>query len=170
MIFSQLEEQLNSLVGLLQAIDNVAYNTKIKHLGNSTIGGHTRHIIEMLQCNLKAYEMEKVDYLNRVRNMKLETDISSAIEVINELKRDIALPDKPLLIEVEHLEAQESKVVYTSYYREIIYGTEHTIHHLALIKVALIDLGLNLVDETFGIAYSTIKYREALEINASQKN
>lgn len=170
MIFSQLEEQLNSLSGMLLAISNEEYNKKIKHLGNSTIGGHTRHIIEMLQCNLKAYEVGKVDYLNRVRNMQLETDIRAAIKVLNELKQTISLPDKPLLLETEKLEGQKSKTVHTSYYREVIYGTEHTIHHLALIKVALIDLGLNLVSENFGVAYSTIQYREGLEINTSQKN
>ena len=52
--------------------------------------------------------------------------------------------------------------VFTTYYREIVYNTEHTVHHLALIKVALIEMKLNIVDKKFGMAGSTIKYKRAM--------
>jgi hypothetical protein len=61
-----------------------------------------------------------------------------------------------MIVESEN-ELQENKVS-TTYHREIVYNTEHIIHHLALIKVALIEMKLNIVDENFGMAYATIKY------------
>jgi hypothetical protein len=51
--------------------------------------------------------------------------------------------------------------VTTTYYREIVYNTEHTIHHLALIRVALREMNLDIVGDDFGVAHSTIKYRYA---------
>jgi hypothetical protein len=50
----------------------------------------------------------------------------------------------------------------TSYFREIVYGTEHTIHHFALLKVALIELNIKIDEPDFGIAYATIQYRKSM--------
>ena len=55
-----------------------------------------------------------------------------------------------------------SEEITTTYFREVLYNTEHVIHHLALIKVALIDMDLDLADKNFGMAYSTIKYKNEL--------
>jgi hypothetical protein len=68
-----------------------------------------------------------------------------------------------LTLVVEQIEgAIELTSVTTTYYREVVYNTEHTIHHLALIKVAIIDMKLYIVDNDFGMAYSTIKYQASL--------
>jgi len=56
----------------------------------------------------------------------------------------------------------EFKKNFKNYFREVVYNTEHTIHHLALIKVAIIDMKLDIVDNDFGMAYSTIKYQASL--------
>jgi len=49
MIFKQLIQQLDSLHQLLDHLSEEQYTQRITHLGNSTIGGHTRHVIEVLQ-------------------------------------------------------------------------------------------------------------------------
>ena len=77
------------------------------------------------------------------------------------------MPDKYLKMVTEmEDESAITLPVFTTYFREIIYNTEHTIHHLALIKVALIEMQLiDLVDDSFGMAYATIKYKkEKIEI------
>ena len=48
----------------------------------------------------------------------------------------------------------------TNYYREIAYNLEHTIHHMALIRVGLRELGDIAVDDSYGVASSTLKYRK----------
>ncbi len=51
-------------------------------------------------------------------------------------------------------------ITESSYQRELLYNLEHSIHHQALIKVALLEIQHDLVDENFGVAQSTIEYRK----------
>jgi hypothetical protein len=163
MIFIQLSQQLQSLSKLLITLTNEQYNKKIAHLGNASIGGHTRHIIELLKCAITGCLNGEVDYVNRIRNLSLETDKTLAQLAIKELYSDMRMPDKQLILIVEQLtDSAELQTVTTTYFREIVYNTEHTLHHLALIKVAIIDMKLDMVDNDFGMAYSTIKYQTSL--------
>lgn len=163
MIFLQLSQQLQLLNKLLTELTDEQYNKKIPHLGNSSIGGHTRHVIELLQCAIDGYHTGQVDYINRKRNLLLETDRLFAQSALQQLDGSIKIPDRQLNLVVDPIEnAIELLKVTTTYYREVVYNTEHTIHHLALIKVAIIEMKLDIIDNDFGIAYSTIKYQASL--------
>lgn len=161
MIFFQLKEQLQHLDDLLSRLNERQFTINIQHLGNASIGEHSRHIIELLQCALNGYHTGCIDYINRQRNLQLQQNIGSARKAISHLMHHCELPDKSLNILVENTAKAEQLLVITSYFREMVYNTEHTIHHLALIKVALVEMELHLVDATFGLAYSTIKYQAA---------
>ncbi len=163
MIFNQLKQQLSSLGNLLLQLNDEQYSQKIAHLGSASIGGHTRHIIELLICATDGFTSGTVDYINRTRNLTLENDRLYAEMEIAKLQENFNKPDKHLNLVVDELEDTFGTQVTTTYFREIVYNTEHVIHHLALIKVALIELNLNLVDDNFGMAYSTLKYK-ALKI------
>jgi hypothetical protein len=163
MIFLQLSQQLQSLRKLLSGLTDEQYNKKVAHLGNSSIGGHTRHIIELLQCAIDGYSTGEVDYVKRKRNLLLETDRMFAQSALQQLNGLIKTADRQLNLAVEQIEgAIELTNVTTTYYREVVYNTEHTIHHLALIKVAIIEMKLDIIDNDFGMAYSTIKYQASL--------
>ncbi len=162
MIFQQLQQQLSSLSNLISLLDDEQYSKKIAHLGNASIGGHTRHIIELLVCATEGFSNGTVDYLNRKRNLVLEQNREFAQQTINEIELSFSKPDRILILTVDECDGAESTPVSTTYFREIVYNTEHTIHHLALIKVALIEMNLNLVDDKFGMAYSTIKFKASL--------
>ena len=162
MIFIQLSQQLQSLGNLLVLLNEKQYTRKIEHLGNASIGGHTRHIIELLQCAVDGYYTGAVDYVNRTRNLLLETNTELAYATLQELIDTIRNDDAQLKMIVEEAGYDACPEVFTTYYREIVYNTEHTIHHLALIKVALIEMKLSIVDKNFGMAGSTIKYRMAM--------
>jgi len=166
MIFTQLSQQLQTLKQLLLQIDSQHYTHKIDHLGKASIGGHTRHIIELLQCAIDGHTTSKVDYVNRKRNLALENDKSIAIEALQAIQQVMVLPDKLLTMVVDEIGDTTIPTVSTTYFREIVYNTEHTIHHLALIKVALIEMQLQIVDDNFGMAYSTIAYKASLVNNA----
>ena len=164
MIFIQLSQQLQSLGNLLVLLNEKQYTQKIEHLGNASIGGHTRHILELLQCAVDGYYAGEVDYLNRTRNLLLETDVVLAYSTLQQLINNVRNNDTQLKMVVENTDADDDACpeVFTTYYREIVYNTEHTVHHLALIKVALIEMKLNIVDKNFGMANSTLKYKMAM--------
>jgi hypothetical protein len=170
LIFRQLTQQIRTLGNLLSALNDGQYSQKITHLGNASIGQHSRHIIEMLQCAVNGFETGTVDYVNRQRNLILENDCTFAQSYLEELERKINRPDKQLQMQVEEMESFVASTVPTTYYREIVYNTEHAIHHLALIKVALIEMHLDIVNDEFGMAYSTIKFKTSQKsiINSQQ--
>jgi len=155
-MFLELKQQLQSLANLLKQLNTQQYNQKIIYLGNASIGGHTRHIIELLECVLHGYDSASVDYVNRIRNLSLETDLQFAARELDMLTAKIMRPDRKMKLITGD---PQQELVYTSFYREIVYNAEHTVHHLALIKVALREMGLNITDEHFGMAASTIKYQ-----------
>ena len=158
MIFEQLTEQLDLLQLSLEKITNSEYTAPVKHLSESTIGGHSRHCIELLQCAIKGYQSGTVDYVNRERDLAIEQNKDIALNHLKLLKDEIRNNDLPLL-----LVCDKGMIVPTSYFREIVYNTEHIIHHLAIIKVALIELEISgFLSENFGLAYSTINYRQGL--------
>jgi hypothetical protein len=66
MIFRQLEQQLRATINLIRALTDAQYLQKIVHLGNASIGQHTRHNIELLQCATNGYSNGFVDYVNRI--------------------------------------------------------------------------------------------------------
>lgn len=170
MIFEQIAEQLQQLSNLLVRLNNEQYTREITHLDAATIGGHSRHIIELIKTIIDGYEQGEVDYINRKRNLLLETDRLCAITALQQLQNRIMLPDKPLLVLAEPFEGLVPLKARSSYFREIMYGTEHTIHHFALLKVALYELNIAITDANFGMAYATIKYRECLQNEVAAKN
>ena len=161
MIFLQLTEQLALLKALLLQLNKEQFNKKIIYLGNASIGGHTRHIIELLQCVMNGYDNGIVDYVNRVRDLSLETNSLPAIKKLDQLIATIIQPDKQLLLVTDCNAEAKTNFAGTTFYREIIYNTEHTIHHLALIRVALREMELPVVDDNFGMAHSTTKFLAA---------
>jgi hypothetical protein len=165
MIFEQIKEQLSTLQNLLHQLTYTQYTYNSKHLGNYSIASHTRHIIELLQCALIGYNCNSIDYINRSRDMQLETDQQFAIDSISSIITNLLKEDKLVQLVTETANGACGKTITTTYYREIVYNTEHTIHHLALIKVALYEMNLNIVDHNFGMAYATIQYNNTKVIS-----
>lgn len=108
---------------------------------------------------MNGYADSTVDYVNRTRNLRIEQDKLFAQFEMEKLISSIRLPDKTLVMMAEEINEGSQAPIPTSYFREIVYNTEHTIHHLALIKAALIEMNIHAVNEEFGMAYSTLKYR-----------
>jgi hypothetical protein len=160
--FIQLIEQLQSLSNLLNILDDNQYTRNNRLLGNASIGGHTRHIIELLKCAVDGYSTGKVDYINRSRNLSLESERITAMRELENLKSLIIKADRELKLAVE----SQAPPVYvsTTFSREIVYNTEHTIHHLALIRVALREMNLDIVGDVSGGLNNKISLRASIRI------
>jgi hypothetical protein len=148
---------LTELSKLLQQINSEEYTKQHFELSNATIGEHMRHIIEMYQCLIISYENGIVNYDLRNRDLGLQTKLELAIAEIELLKNKIPLANKKMLVNQGKNEVTFS--IETNYFRELLYNLEHSIHHQALIKVALLKLPHVKISENFGVARSTIEYR-----------
>ncbi len=153
-VFLQLSASLN-LLGEDQ------YNYPCTNLSGNTVGQHVRHIIELFQCLEKGYAGGDVDYEKRKRNLQMETDKIFAAALLQDIIQQISKENKPLYLLTYYDDLQvEPERISTNNYREIAYNLEHTIHHMALIRVGLRELGDIPVDDSYGVASSTIKYRQ----------
>lgn len=159
MIHALFAEQLKSLQFLLQTLAEENYVRQSPLLGHSSIGQHIRHTIELAQSLLAGYETGEVNYDNRKRDVRIETDMTFAASVLEELLQQTALPDKSIHIIITDNSTGRTEAVTSNYFRELAYNTEHTIHHMALIRVALREMQLEIVNDQFGVAPSTVMYR-----------
>ena len=152
-VFVQLSETLDKL-------SNEEYVRPSKTLLNATIGQHVRHIIELFQCLEKGYDDGIVNYEKRVRDYRIETNKALASGLLKEVYKHIEKANKEIMLEAEdYCDAIKVVSVPSNYYRELVYNLEHTIHHMALIRVGINEVSVVTLPDEFGVAYSTIKYR-----------
>jgi hypothetical protein len=157
MLIPSIHKSLNELTDLLNQLSQIEYSKSCPELSNATIGEHTRHIIEMFQCLENQFESGIVNYDNRARDIRIQTDTTFAIENIVAIKNN--LDKKNINLELlQFIDGEEIKIA-SNYYRELLYNLEHCIHHQALIKVAILQCETVKIDPNFGVARSTIEYR-----------
>ncbi|HSC37785.1 MAG TPA: hypothetical protein VLD19_07940 [Chitinophagaceae bacterium] len=153
-VFVQLETSLNQL-------SDEQYMQPSKILFNASIGQHVRHIIELFICLDKGYATGIVNYDKRKRDTRIETEKAFAGKLLRSVYNNLDKPDKELVLETCYDEdAGETMPVLTNYYREIIYNLEHTVHHMALIRVGINEVSNIQLPQEYGVAASTIKYRK----------
>ncbi len=156
-----IEPVLCQLTHALSLLTPEQYGTKCTLLNGSTIGGHTRHIIELFQCLLNGYTNGVVNYEKRKRDTIIETNNKIACDLLSYISKAIDKENKHLRLEgCFTTTTNEEYTLDTNYYREVIYNLEHTIHHMALIRVGINALGNVTLPENFGVAPSTIKYNK----------
>ena len=144
----------------LKAIDPKDYQQAIPLLSNSTLGEHTRHFIEFYQCLLRQIGSGSINYDTRQRDKRIERNPSFALATIDEIIQQLGhLPLKKAC--TLYSEVELAHPFSTNVERELLYNLEHSIHHLAIIKIGLAILLPDLVlPKNFGVAASTVKYRQ----------
>jgi hypothetical protein len=131
-----------------------------RNLFNNTIGQHVRHIIEMFQCLETGYHTGMVDYEKRKRDREIENGKEYATRLLKEIYEGLHKDNRQLGLATYYEElATEPVVLSTNYNRELAYNLEHTIHHMALIRVGIAEVSDIPLSEEYGVAASTIKHR-----------
>lgn len=149
------------LADVLQQLTTEQYVQPSLQLSNATIGQHVRHLIELFLCLEKGYKTGVVNYDKRKRDHRIETDKLFAGALLEEIWQNQTKPDKLLLLEISFREPDERFVLNTNYYRELVYNVEHTVHHMALIRVGVNEVSEIFLPAEFGVASSTLTYRES---------
>jgi hypothetical protein len=151
---------LYQLKELLESLTDEQYCKKIALLSDASIGQHTRHIIEFFQELEKGYQTGLVNYDARKRNYAIETQRKFAINELVGIAAVVAKENRVLNLVVDFCGDDSNPYeVPTSYQRELVYNFEHTIHHMALLKIGVRAVATIELPENFGVAMSTLKYR-----------
>lgn len=157
----KIEPILLQLADTLQLLTDDEYVQKSTLLNGSSIGGHTRHVIELFQCLINGYENSIVNYELRKRDLELENNKSFAIIILQSISQNILLKNKTMQLEGFFSENEnETTIIETNFNRELIYNLEHCIHHKALIRVAINEVSNLQLPADFGVASATIQYKK----------
>ncbi len=152
---------ITQLTDLLNDIESSVYKDTLRPLHYSTTGQHVRHITEFYLCLLKGYKSGVVDYDARERNLLIEIDKNFTIETLENVIQDLKKLkfDKSLILN-SSFGGDEGMEIPTSFFRELTYLIEHTIHHLAIIKIGLNEVYPEIeIPKNFGVAHSTIRFK-----------
>ncbi len=155
-------KKLNEIKSLLQEFPQDLYAEPKDILSNATIGQHFRHILEFYFCLEKGVKTGIVCYDERARNVLIETYVTHAVTSIEQsisFLNSLAA-DHSLKMKANYATAEEQTMIQTSLLRELAYALDHTIHHMAIIKIALSAEKNDIkLDRNFGVAPSTIRYK-----------
>lgn len=154
---------LKSTKKLLKKISDDTFIRPASSLSDISIGQHVRHILEFYFSIVNGIDNKIVNYDARKRSLEMETNKSHCIQKINELLEIFESEIQPYEVTIKYNESEVednfSSMASTSQ-RELMYCLDHSIHHQALIKVALKEFKLEyIIDKNFGLAYSTIRNR-----------
>ena len=166
MLKQEAIKQLLSVRSILSQIKEEDYTASLETLKGASIGKHIRHVVEFYECLLLNSFDNVVNYDTRKRNLLLEENVKYAEDFITEIIDALAKIDtnsRILLVSKYH---DQTFSMESSVYREITYNIEHTVHHLAIISIAIplhfdyINLSAN-----FGYADSTIAYLKSQNVS-----
>lgn len=156
---------LNDLRLYLSVIEPEIYQAPLDILSGSTIGQHSRHIIEFYNCLIEQSLITPdpvISYANRKRDHQIESQPDHAMRYVEEICEKLNALDTSMTCRLDCAEhGQDNLLVMSTIGRELIYNIEHTIHHLAIVKIALKSVLPSLeLPEHFGVAPSTIRHRQ----------
>jgi hypothetical protein len=162
-----IDDSINVLrqgIELAEQISDALYANARPPFMNSGVGGHFRHCIDFYNSFLSSLETGRINYLLRTRNQLVELDSRLAIfeiEAIIEKLRRLSPNDlqSPVQVILEDSSAPLDAPGWScsSVLRELQSLLSHTIHHYAIIALALRLQGFEPSAE-FGVAPSTLAY------------
>ena len=155
---------LHDLRSYLTVIGTEHYQVPIELLSRATIGQHTRHIIEFFSCLLEQgtnLPDPVINYAIRRRDYLIESNTEHALKAVDDISAKLNSLDTEINCMLDCSEhGQPGLLVPSTIGRELIYTIEHTIHHLAIVKIALKSILPSLeIPEHFGVAPSTLRHR-----------
>lgn len=149
---------LDQLGAVVAGMPDGPYSQPISCLQGNSLGKHVRHIVEFFECLLEGLPTGIVNYDLRKRNLRIETETRYTLSLIASIQKQIAsIQDGPLLLQADL--GSGIQPFQTSVFRELAFAMDHSIHHLALIRVGIQQHfpEIPLSDE-LGIAFSTLRY------------
>ncbi|WP_054113244.1 hypothetical protein [Marinagarivorans algicola] len=158
--------QVDTILKALQRLPQGQAQTHFVELG---VGKHLRHIYDHFLAVKKGIDSGCIDYNLRNRGGLLEADITASAQQLtvlltwcHQLPRYAAVFDQTLRVESEVDCLQQALLPFDSTLaRELLYLINHTIHHVAYVKLLLSTRQI-VLPASVGLAPSTATFeREA---------
>jgi len=158
---------------LLSELDQENFAAVVPAPYNASIGQHYRHVLDHFLCLEFGIAVEEIDYDNRSRDPRLETDLDYAKATTERLVQLFGHYDAELLEQTctvrysvgygNAAPVQISSIVA----RELAFCIGHAIHHYAIVRLLCEHTGIGVFPE-FGVAPSTLKHRAGQVASSSQ--
>jgi hypothetical protein len=160
-------KHLLELRSILDQVNEADYSRALPILDNGTLGRHVRHILEFYECLFLSDDGDTICYDDRKRNLVLEEHVAIASEYIDTIISKISGVGHNKFLFLKSRFGTEEITMNSSLYREITYNIEHTVHHLAIIRIALsAECKYICLSNTFGYADSTIQFLQSQNVRA----
>ncbi len=158
-----VEDLFQSLRGAMSSITKTEFSQPMELYSGSTLGQHTRHFVEFFQCLLQQSPAGVVNYDKRERNKCIEEDPKVAFEAMEEIVNALGSRGDDLALKLESNYGSGLLQISTTFERELVFNIEHTVHHMALLKIGLKHLHPDVqIAEGFGVACSTQRHKEEI--------
>jgi hypothetical protein len=132
----------------------------------ASLGAHYRHVLDHFFCLAEGIRTGQVNYDKRRRNPQLESSVTCArlvteelIDELGSLSHEILQRECTVTYSVAYGENGE-EAVSSNVAREVMFCVGHAIHHFAILRLLCAGVGATLPYE-FGVAPSTLKHLEA---------
>ncbi|MGG7664410.1 DinB family protein [Dyadobacter sp. BHUBP1] len=156
-----IETALAQISTMLDALSDEQYKRSLPVLSGASLGGHVRHVIEFFTELDRGYQTGNVNYDARLRDKAIEQRRELALATLRRISASMGKENKALLLTTATEAGDTGFQVVTNYERELVYNLEHAVHHMALMKIGIRELTALQLPESFGVASSTIRYRQA---------
>ncbi|MFD1294653.1 DinB family protein [Lutibacter holmesii] len=157
-----IQKNLERGIKLLNSISDSEYaNTTIAPY-YSSIGGHTRHILDVFDCIFEGLDGNSINLVLRKRNSLVENKTTEGIKyfqtIISELEK---VKNKDLNQIIQVTDDLGLGVISANYTLAaiLIQAHSHAIHHFASVGYIISQLGIQLPDEDFGFNPTTPKIK-----------
>ena len=132
---------ISQMTDLLGKIAGETYAQPLQLFNGSSIGQHFRHIVDFYGCLSRGVADGRVDYAQRQRDPRIETEPNYAANVLREFFDKMNGMEETAMVEVVadfSSDFNESRpVVQSTVGREMMYAYDHAVHHLAMITWVL---------------------------------
>ncbi|MFC3853580.1 hypothetical protein ACFOSD_12095 [Salinispirillum marinum] len=164
-------------VGVMQRLENwLAHVNHTEYSGHcellphgQTPGRHVRHILDhYLALSVALSSGTDIDYEHRQRDPRVEVDSSYALMLLQcvqtELATHIKHGDRALIL--HYCTDDDNAPVTTTLARELVFLTQHSIHHFALVEMLVVIQG-GAMPPGFGVNPSTRRYETSQGVEQS---
>ena len=152
---------LSQLMEVTRQLTDEQFARPIALLSGNSFSKHLRHVLEFYDIMIRGYELGVINYDSRNHDKMLENDRKAAIDKMQELIGLIDKIDQHKTLRMEGSYGDEKYQIQTNIEREMAYNIEHAVHHMAIMRIALnTEFPEVTIDKDFGVAYSTVRYRE----------